>query len=416
MTPHDSLERELAAWFGEIATPSIPDYTDDILRATARRRQRPTWTFLERWLPMHAQTLERVPTTPFPWRTIGLLAVIAILTAALIAATVGSIERRPEPFGLAANGLIAYVDDGGRGISAVDPATGARVRLATGTRRVEAPRWSLDGTRIAFIRHAEGGMGEVVVVDVTDRDPQVVISPLLAELDPDGIEWAPDGRQLLLVHGRGERRLGLMDVTSGTLTDLARDDYLTREAFFRPPDGREVAFLTDPPGGQSVGIAIVGLDGMTVRDVPLAPGDDTDVRIMGWMPDGDRLVVHRPSPVDGVPRTFLVEPETGDEVALDVAYGHVSHDGRWVAGLSLNGPETVCVVSVEGGPCVTVSDGSTTPDGTHGKGLVWSPDDEWLVVTPYDSDTTVLFDPDRGREPAPPHVPDGIESWQRRAP
>jgi len=52
MNGRDTLERELVAWFGEIAAPSTPDYTDAIVQLTAGRRQRPRWTFLERWLPM----------------------------------------------------------------------------------------------------------------------------------------------------------------------------------------------------------------------------------------------------------------------------------------------------------------------------------------------------------------------------
>ena len=34
-----------------------PDYRDDLIRRTARTRQRPAWTFIERWLPMSVITV-----------------------------------------------------------------------------------------------------------------------------------------------------------------------------------------------------------------------------------------------------------------------------------------------------------------------------------------------------------------------
>ena len=52
MTPIDGLERQLTTGLTDLAGTSTPDYRDDILRQVARTRQRPTWTFPERWIPM----------------------------------------------------------------------------------------------------------------------------------------------------------------------------------------------------------------------------------------------------------------------------------------------------------------------------------------------------------------------------
>ena len=82
MNRPENLERDLTAWFTDTATPRVPDFTDDILRLTAGTRQRPRWSFPERWLPMSVITLGRRTLTPLPWRTIGLLAVLALLIAA----------------------------------------------------------------------------------------------------------------------------------------------------------------------------------------------------------------------------------------------------------------------------------------------------------------------------------------------
>ena len=96
MNRPENLERDLTAWFVETATPRVPDFTDDILRLTAGTRQRPRWSFPERWLPMSVITLGRRTLEPLPWRTIGLLAALALLIAASIAFYVGSQQTSPD--------------------------------------------------------------------------------------------------------------------------------------------------------------------------------------------------------------------------------------------------------------------------------------------------------------------------------
>ena len=127
MSTTDRVERDITAWFGETAAPATPDYTDDILRQTARSRQRPRWTFSERWLPMSVITFGRVNLRPVPWRTVGLLAVLGLLLAVAAALYVGSQPQRlPPPFGAAANGLVAYSKDGD--IFTVDPSLASEPR------------------------------------------------------------------------------------------------------------------------------------------------------------------------------------------------------------------------------------------------------------------------------------------------
>ena len=98
MTTERRLERDLPQILGDLAMGPYPDYIDDVLATTAQRRQRPAWTFPERWLPMDIAT-ERVVTTALPWRQLGVLALIALLVVSAIAAYVGSQPRLPAPFG-----------------------------------------------------------------------------------------------------------------------------------------------------------------------------------------------------------------------------------------------------------------------------------------------------------------------------
>ena len=56
MNADGRLERNLPDILADLAVGPSPDYLNDVLATTARRRQRPAWTFLERWLPMTALT------------------------------------------------------------------------------------------------------------------------------------------------------------------------------------------------------------------------------------------------------------------------------------------------------------------------------------------------------------------------
>jgi DNA-binding beta-propeller fold protein YncE len=74
---------QLGEVFTDLAAPNRPDYRDDLFRRTARTRQRPAWTYIERWLPVTIVTA-RQATAP-PLRSIWTLLLVGVLTAALIA-------------------------------------------------------------------------------------------------------------------------------------------------------------------------------------------------------------------------------------------------------------------------------------------------------------------------------------------
>ena len=96
MSQTERLERDLTAWFSETASPRTPYYTDDLLARTSGMRQRPAWTLPERWLSMSAITLTRRTLAPVPWRAIGLLALLALLTIVAAAIYIGStMQSRP---------------------------------------------------------------------------------------------------------------------------------------------------------------------------------------------------------------------------------------------------------------------------------------------------------------------------------
>ncbi len=108
MSSSERYERRLPTLLEELSAPRTPDYFDDILGQVGRTRQRPGWTFPERWLPMSAVS-ERLAAAPrAPVRA---LVFVALLVLAIVAGhrdLAGS--QQPEAPGAlrapAANGLI----------------------------------------------------------------------------------------------------------------------------------------------------------------------------------------------------------------------------------------------------------------------------------------------------------------------
>lgn len=407
MNRPDNLERDLTAWLADTAAPRVPDFTDDILWLTARTRQRPRWSFAPRWLPIRLIRVGRRTVRPIPWRTLGLLAVLALLIVAAVAFYVGSQPRLPPPFGLAGSGLVAYASDGD--IFTVDPTTGAREALVSGPDVDREPRWSLDGTRVAFLRSS--GPGETLVIfDLRTREVLATTARLFG-IDTDSIAWSPDNRSISVNAVAGlSSGLFVVDASNGALTQLAID-YEGLDVHWRPPDGRQILFL----GGKEshVGLYMVDVDDGTVTEIAPA-GSSGWIRPSGWTPDG-RRVVFMGDDGSGRIRTHIVDVATGAEVTFDdVGFAHVSNDGSRMVALDADG--RVCVASLSGGPCVLIVQPSRAYEGTHAAGAQWSPDDEWILMRDPSGGGAVLVDPDSPDRRQPSWIAAGGESIQRVAP
>lgn len=406
MNRSDTIERDLTAWLADSATPRVPDFTDDILWLTARTRQRPRWSFAQRWLPASLLELGRRTVRPIPWRTVGLLAVLALLIAAA-AFYVGSQPRLPPTSGLAANGLVAYASAGD--IYTVDPLTGAPEALVSGPDIDREPRWSLDGTRVAFLRAS--GTGERLVIFDLKTKAVVATTAILFGVDTDTVAWSPDGRSLS-VNGVAGLASGLLivDASSGALTPLAID-YQGLDVHWRPPDGRQILFLGGR--GSDVGLYTVDVgDGAVTQIAAADPGGW--IRPSGWTPDGRRVVFTR---FDGSDRfsTHVLDVTTGAEVSFDgVGFAHVSNDGSRMVALDAAG--RACVASLSGGPCVLIVQPAQVYEGTHAAGAQWSPDDRWILMRGLSDGAAILVDPDSADRRQPSWIAAGGESIQRVAP
>jgi Tol biopolymer transport system component len=243
MTAADRFDRLFADMLADVAQPAYPDYIDDVLDQATRGSQRPAWTFPERWIPMRTLT-ESVPFAPrLPWRTLGVAALL-LLIAAIVAVAVGTRQRLAPPYGLAANGQIAYMVDGDIYLrDAID----GQPRLVIGGDALDVyPFFALDGSKLAFIRVDREGtdtapeIGRLFVAKADGTDAHAVFGPTTL-LDA---AWSPTGGEIAVVDDAdGTRQLSIVDVASGEIREIPFDGTILGRVFWRPPDGHELVFL-----------------------------------------------------------------------------------------------------------------------------------------------------------------------------
>jgi hypothetical protein len=431
MTNERHLERDLPAILGDLAVGSYPGYIDGVLATTAQRRQRPAWTFPERWLPMAVVTRRPVLAPSAPWRTLGALALIAILIAAALAVYVGSQPRLPAPFGPARNGLIAYVADGD--IFTADPVTGATTAVVTGPEFDVKPVFSRDRTSVAFERKVGGhasGPGRLVVARFDGRDPVVVTpEPVTGLLD---YTFSPNGRKILFTLGpENSSTMWIAEADGSGVTPLnVGMNVGDTTPSFRPPDGAEVVFVSGETIPAGTGVYAVDVGSGQVRTI-VEPSAGVGI---GWVrvaPDGSRIAFSASTP-DTSRNTYRVHVRRADgtgDVTLPMPAEATfqdapewSNDGTRLAvvrGFAMfNEDMVLAAVPADGaGVGVETEHGLTGCCGTVSE---WSPDDTSILTTPINGMGTptpqLLWDPVTGTSRPAPWAATSKPAWQRVAP
>ena len=443
MTNERHLERDLPAILGDIAAGRYPDYIDDVLTTTARRRQRPGWTFPERWLPVELVST-RVPTTRMPWRQLGVLALIALLFAAALAAYVGSRgPQLPAPFGPARNGLLIS-DQGGDLFVRSGPLDEPRLLLGGQTNDHDAG-FSPDGARMIFVR-TEGDRDYLMAADADGGNPvRIVPNPMIDTY----IAWAPDSRRMAVVNAwGGAPKLSIVNVDGSGAKPVELGDVLPRDLTWRPPDGRQLlvrAVLTPAAAGDGelhlpVDFYLVDVapDGSTTSHaLGLAPhkrfGADWDNSGPAWSLDGQRIYYNVVDAGDatngGYFRIHQIDADGRNDHALpgpskaDVneAWPVVSPDGKTI--LVHRWTWKASSIAARGWLAVMPSDGSEAARdigpyvmGGEDTGLVkgFSPDGSKVIVRADNTKQIFTIDPIDGLfEKLPWTSAGGLPDWQR---
>lgn len=419
MTASQRFERDLPDLLAELLEGPAPNYRDAVLLETARVRQRPGWSFPERWLPMRAEAAVQSIVPPLPWRALGALALLVVLLIALAFAA-GSRERRlPAPFGPARNGLIAFRSDDN--IAVIDPLTG-NVRVVSADPAIEgAPAFSPDGTRLAWERRREDGDRTVEDIIVAASDGagahSITDDPLFGPIS--SIQWAPDSRSILVGY-KAQGKVVVYDAVGSGPALTVFEGYAAPGAF-RPPDGRE--FLARRLAGDGSTLLLVGSDGAPPRELLRIAGDGGpsagDIHPAAWSPDGAQIALSQWIGNEGERHLFIVN---ADGSGMQDVYGPPnvvvlrpvwSPDGRHILveqmAASSDGPAVPPIV------ILTVADGAIetldqSPETGMGGLAIWAPDGRSVLVGSrwFDLDTHVWSTVGA--------VPVDQPTWQRLAP
>jgi dipeptidyl aminopeptidase/acylaminoacyl peptidase len=429
MSAVDRFDRDFGAALAALADPRYPDYFDEVLEGAVLRRQRPAWTFLQRWLPMVDLAHQPVLAPRVPLRAIGLGLLLFALILAVVAAYAGSRATPPSPFGPARNGAIAYSSGGD--IYVVDARTGGPTAVVSGTDWDVNPTWSRDGTRLAFERKTTPGAHTGSLV-VASADGTVLATVTPEPLDGiASVAFSPDGRELLISARQAGVPVILIAAADGS--GIRQLDVGRRAAnpSWRPPLGAEVLFTDDGDENNGWGgIYAVDARGGQPRTI-LEPESD---RFRGWpiwSPDGSRLAYKEWVASDDLTVRIRVigADGRGDRVLP------IPPTARWEAGSgwSNDGTRLLAIRGYTGG--LDASRAVARPVDGNGTGIEidypgaieagccssweWSPDDSLVLGTPVDASgeplPQLLVDPVTGRSWSVPWGASSEPAWQRLA-
>jgi Tol biopolymer transport system component len=283
-TSRDDFDRLMGLWMEAEARVLEPEHLlDSVLDQTRGARRIPGWRLAERWLPRRLV----LPLGSLP-RLAPLLLMIALLLAAIVAyVLVGSTPRLPDPFGLAANGRVAFLSNGQ--IHTANPDGSNPVQLTFGIRSTAQAVWSRDGTRIAYklcspsSTAAEPALfGDLVVANADGSNP-ITIHPDAKGMSP--ASWSPDGRWLVysLLVGEVDQIYVAASDGSSPPSDIGNPATINWAPMFSP-DGTKIAYFV-----QSSGIEVMNRDGSDSRRLNTSAFGEIDSA--QWHPDGNRIVV-----------------------------------------------------------------------------------------------------------------------------
>jgi hypothetical protein len=423
MNASNGFDRHVSEWLHADAEHRVPEHLDAVLRRTRTERQRPAWSSPERWLPVDLTAQPRFLARP----TLGKALLVGVVLIALIGiaiVAVGSrVQRVPAPFGLAANGQIAYGADGdilvadSDGIHAHTVITGPSNDVAAGYTR--------DGTQLTFLRTVSAHEATLMIAAPDGSAVRSVLNEPLTDLT--WFESSPDSRSMAVVHAvNGVRVLSIVDIEHGTMRTLDVNglavDYWV---FWLPGASSELLFGSRTGSGdtQQAGIYSIPADGGL--PTPIAPVVTGPVEYMGvdLAPDGRTLTYWRwESPtLPGRIHQFDIATKGDRELRFDPSsYGEAgllhSPDGSQVilsrndtaAGQTMIGPADASR------PGILV--GRRFDKDTEEPMRGFSPDGKTVFVT-FAGEAPQFFDAATGAPGIGPWTPsDECCGWQRLAP
>jgi dipeptidyl aminopeptidase/acylaminoacyl peptidase len=466
MTGRDDLERSLARWLEAEATGAPPPGRRDQAIETTRM-QRPRPTFVAGVGSFWVGDGRVVVAAHVGWR---IAAITVLLSLALTAAAlyVGSQPRRFPAVVGPPNGLIAYSSDGD--IYVGDPVTGQAMAIVTGTEVDSSPKFSPDGSRIAFLRGDYWGDDASIIVARANGSDERVAMPSGSKREVS-FTWTPNGASLLVNHD-SEPRVGT-SYFAGELS-LVDASGVAEARLLTPPLPRgpgggyfsnsdQVAPMFQPPNGDVI-LSVSGggsqIDRLYAWDADLERGKPLGEEALKpfepillqpwalwWSPDGSTIAFHlcgprceeigfflmnadgtNPRRLDGVEWGAKAWSPDGSKIAYQRGCPNPGRQGAVivihavVSGAEdvLEGTEvetkyegTLPSPAAAAGPCY----GGWIVEGPEDRawdyeGWSWSPDSRSIVMLERRGTRPIVVDVETGQATELPWEADSAPSWQ----
>jgi dipeptidyl aminopeptidase/acylaminoacyl peptidase len=342
---------------------------------------------------------------------------------------VGSQPRLPDPFGPAANGVVACESDGA--IYLFDPATDTAQALDTDAEGWRDPWFSPDGRTLLVAREVSAVEVEFGVLPVDGGEIRVITpEPLHGN---EWIEWSPGSDALILTstvrherNGTNYLEPGVSVIDEGTLATIDTEPGPTY-ATFLPPAGERILVVSETPGLISRVTTMLPDGG----DPQLVLETESGRRMIGRpavSPDGGLLAYGLWHPAEQRVRLHLYDLQTredrllADDPAIEfTSWPRFSPDGTTLfveRAEDRNGPS-----ETTHGAFIDVATGVVTPTDLalpDGGAWEWSTDGGALLGSVGNADDTmephVLVDRATGRVTPAPWSAMSYPSWQRLAP
>ena len=426
----DPFERRIGEALDGLAPLGRPDYLDDLLRQTARTRQRPRWTFLERWLPVDTTFSRPTVFGRIPIRQLVVLALLVALTAAALAFYVGTQKKLPSPLGPARNGQVVYGIDGD--IYVRDSMTSAPRLLISGPTQEGGVVASPDGQLIAYDSYV-GDVDHAMVAGIDGSNPRQILDQPFTGLT---FQWSYDSKSAVAItDSAGYLQLWIAPADGSGAKEIELDGLWPREATWDPTQAGVLLVRGETRANGQIDLYYVDVSGATPKilsiiDMPKGPilfGPSWEYVAIAFSPDGSTIAYAVPEGPSGaeVFRTHLMNRDgTNDRTVGSInidGYNYswpvFSPDGKTIAmeswfGWADGGINTLAIVPADlSRPATFVG-----PSMPHALQKSWSPDGTRLFAKPGDTTDAYSIDPINGTYEKLPFDLDYLPGYQRLAP
>jgi WD40-like Beta Propeller Repeat len=258
-----------------------------------------------------AQLRDKKIVPRVPWRLVGAVALLVVSLAGTVVLVGSRLPALPNPPSL--GGLMVYERDGD--IFVGDLATREATIMVTGRDFDSDPRFSPDGSHVAFLRGSAGREDDrIVVVRADGSDERVVWENASTAREMGVWAWTPDGEAIVVNHDLFPPRtpffdgaLSLVDATGAHEARLLTPPlplepgapYFWSSApfapLFRPPEGDLILSgptgeLGGPAPSRSIYIWPADLSTPRVLTPEIPEQRDYVVVATAWSPDGSKIL------------------------------------------------------------------------------------------------------------------------------